>query len=83
MAKRFGPTQLYAVEQIVNDVADVLVHAGFEVGESADEQNWDGKGMDDMSGVVDRLLDAHRDLEHAIGLARAYEIHRTSQAVTS
>jgi hypothetical protein len=77
--KKFGPTQLYAVEETVNQIADVLVHAGFEVGESADEQNWDGKGIDDMSGVLDRLVDCVRDLESAVGLLRAYEIHRKAQ----
>jgi hypothetical protein len=81
MARKFGPTQLYAVEEIVNAVADALVHIGFEVGEAADEQNWEGKALDDMSGVMDRLLDAERQLASAIGLARAYEMHRTAQEV--
>jgi hypothetical protein len=79
MARKFGPTQLYAVEEIVNEIADQLVHIGFEVGEAADEQNWDGKGMHDMSGIVDRLLEARNEIQHAIGIARAYEIHRISQ----
>jgi hypothetical protein len=81
MASKFGPNQLYAVEETVNDIADALVHIGFEVGESADEQNWDGKALDDMSGVLDRALDAERKMAHAVGLLRAYEMHRQAQAV--
>jgi hypothetical protein len=83
MAKTFGATQLYAVEETVNKVADVLVHVGFEVGEHADEQNWDGTPMADMSGVLDRLQDAERGLARAVGLVRAYEMHRQAQAVSA
>jgi hypothetical protein len=81
--KNFGASQLYAVEETVNEVADMLIHAGFEVGGSADEQNWDGKAMDDMSGVLDRLQDAERQLASAVGLVRAYEMHRQARAVSA
>jgi hypothetical protein len=82
-SRKFGPNQLYAVEEIVNSVADVLVNVGFQTGVAADEQHYDGHGLADMSGVVDRLLEARTELEAAIGLARAYEIHRTAQQVTA
>jgi hypothetical protein len=78
MARTFGPTQLYAVEEIVNAVADALIHVGFRVGEVADEQHYDGTPLVDMSGIVDRLLEARTELESAIGLARAYELHRVA-----
>jgi hypothetical protein len=81
MAKTFGASQLYSVEGIVNEIADVLIHAGFEVGEHADEQNWDGTPMRDMSGVLDRLVGCEHELASAVGLVRAYEMHRQSQAV--
>jgi hypothetical protein len=81
MGNKFGPAQLYAVEETVNQISDTLVNVGFEVGECADEQNWDGKALDDMSGVMDRLQDCERQLESAIGLLRAYEMHRTSLRV--
>jgi hypothetical protein len=79
MANKFGPAQLYAVEETVNQIADTLVHVGFEVGVSADEQNWDGKGMDDMSGVMDRLQDCERELARAVGLIRSYQMHIASR----
>ena len=82
-SRKFGPAQLYGIEEIVDAVADVLVNVGFDAGVAADEQHYDRKGLADMSGVVDRLLEARTELDHAIGLARAYEIHRTSQQVTA
>jgi hypothetical protein len=83
MAKTFGVTQLYAVEETVNEVADALIHIGFVVGEHADEQNWDGTPMKDLSGALDRLLTAERGLASAIGLLRAYEMHRQARAVSA
>ena len=83
MDRKFGPSQLYAVEETVNQIADVLVHVGFEVGEEADEQNWDGKALADMSGVLDRMLDAERQLASAIGLVRAYEMFREAREVSA
>lgn len=83
MERKFGPSQLYAVEETVNQIADTLVHVGFEVGEEADEQNWDGKALADMSGVLDRMLEAERDLARAVGLVRAYEIFRQAQGVSA
>lgn len=81
MANTFAARQLYLVEDTVNAVADALIHIGFEVGEVADEQNWDGTPMTDQSGVLDRLQDAERQLARAVGLIRAYEISRKSKAV--
>jgi len=77
MPRKFGTTQLYAVEEIVNAVADTLVNAGFEAGEAADDQQHEGSPLADMSGIVDRLLEARTELDTAIGLAREYEIDRT------
>jgi hypothetical protein len=83
MGSTFGPNQLYAVEQAVNDIADVLIHAGFEVGEEADGQDWHGAPMGDMSGALARLLKAERDLSGAVGLLRAYEMRREALEVTA
>jgi hypothetical protein len=84
MATRpFAPNQLYLAEDTVNEIADALIHAGFEMGVSADEQNWDGKGMDDMSGVLDRLREQEVRLRSAIGLLHAYEVARMSRQVTA
>jgi alpha-L-fucosidase len=81
MASKFGPNQLYRAEDIVNEIADALVHAGFEMGVSADEQHWDGKDMGDMSGVLDRLREQEVQMRSAIGLVHAYEIARLSRQV--
>jgi hypothetical protein len=81
MASKFGAAQLYAVEETVNQISDTLVNVGFEVGECADEQNWDGKALDDMSGVMDRLQECEYQLAKAVGLVRAYELHRQAQQV--
>jgi len=83
MTRKFGPTQLYAVEEIVNAVSDALTNIGFDVGVAADEQHYDGAALADMSGAVDRLLDARTELESAISIARAYEINRTFREVTA
>jgi hypothetical protein len=81
MTRKFGPEQLYRVEEIVNAVSDALTGVGFDVGEAADDQHYEGATLADMSGVVDRLLEARTELESAIGLARAYEMHRTFKGV--
>ena len=83
MANTFAAGQLYRVEETVNALADALIHVGFEVGEEADEQNWDGKALADMSGVYERLCDGQRELESALGLVRAYEMFRKAQAVAA
>jgi hypothetical protein len=83
MANTFGASQLYAVEETVNEIADGLIHLGFQVGEHADEQNWDGTPMPDMSGVLDRLLTSERQLASAVALVRAYEMHRQSQQLSA
>ena len=80
-SRKFGPHQLYGVEETVNAVSDALTQTGLEVGEIADEQHYDGTPLKDMSGVLDRLLDARAELESAIGMLRAYEIYRTAQKV--
>jgi hypothetical protein len=83
MANTFAARQLYKTEDLVNQIADVLVHVGFEVGEEADKQNWDGKAMADMSGVLERLVEAETNLSMAVGLVRAYELFRQAQAVVA
>jgi hypothetical protein len=83
MAKTFGPAQLYAVEEIVQDISDSLIQVGFTVGESGDEQNWEGTQMQDMSGVLDRLIGCEHDLARAVNLVRAYEMYRQSQEVSA
>jgi hypothetical protein len=83
MTQKFEARQMYAIEQTVQNVASELAEAGWDVGQYADEYHYDGKPAADLSPIMDRLLDARRKLESAIGLARAYEIHRNSKRVTS
>ena len=83
MAQKFEARQMYAIEQTVQDVASELAEAGWDVGQYADEYHYDGKPAADLSPIMDRLLDARQQLESAIGLVRAYEIHRNAQEVTA
>jgi hypothetical protein len=83
MTQKFESRQMYAIEQTVQDVASELAEAGWDVGQYADEYHYDGKPAADLSPIMDRLLDARQQLESAIGLVRAYEIHRNAQEVTA
>jgi hypothetical protein len=83
MAQKFEARQMYAIEQTVQDVASELAEAGWDVGQYADEYHYDGKPAADLSPIMDRLLDARQQLKSAIGLVRAYEIHRNAQEVTA
>jgi hypothetical protein len=83
MTRTFGAQQMYEVEDIVNAAADVLIHLGFEAGEQADAEHYDGGTLADMSGLVDRLLDVRMQVEQALGLANAYEMYREAREVTA
>ena len=78
--KKFGPNQLYICEETANEVADALVHLGFEFGEAADEQHYDGKAMQDMSVQRKQVKELQAKLLRIVGLLDAYELVRETKA---